>query len=318
MRSGSLFGSSIEPDVSIRKTRFACGRSAIAMSKPLMPMWTSFVSGIPRRRHHRHRRLERLLGRVRARIVVGEVVDQLLDAHRIVLRQHAVVERRAHERIGRRVDVDREGGDRLLRRHLQRIGLDRLELVAALVVIAGLRHRLGRDHRTRPMRRARRPSAPRRTARPRRTCRRAADRQATPWPVRRRALGRGQRRSRRLVHLRRRRRSSGGDRLSGATASRASLASLSCPSTFASVVAGASCRLAAARPACRASAVDGWTGGTPIGSRVSRQPKPSMVWRFAAVITASVSTARLTPPASACRMEIWVMGRFPVRISLAA
>ncbi len=44
MRSGSLFGSCIEPDVSIRKTRLACGRSAGTISKPLMPMVTSLVA----------------------------------------------------------------------------------------------------------------------------------------------------------------------------------------------------------------------------------------------------------------------------------
>ena len=44
---------------------------------------------------------------------------------------------------------------------------------------------------------------------------------------------------------------------------------------------------------------------------VSRNPKPSIVCRLAAVITASVSTARLAPPASAWRMEIWVIGRCP-------
>ena len=105
---------------------------------------------------------ERGLAACRRRIVVGEVVDQLLDAHRIGLRQHALVERGAHEGVGGGVHVDGEGGDRLLGRDLHRVRVERGEAVAALVAVAGgesvqrIRRRTlrlgleGAGHRARP------------------------------------------------------------------------------------------------------------------------------------------------------------------------
>ena len=42
--SGSLSGSSIEPELSIRKTRFACGRDSRCGTYPLMPICISRVA----------------------------------------------------------------------------------------------------------------------------------------------------------------------------------------------------------------------------------------------------------------------------------
>ena len=63
-------------------------------------------------------------------VVVREVVDQLLDPHRIGVRQIAVLEQAPHIGVRGRVDIDREGRDRLFRRDLQPVLLERLERVA--------------------------------------------------------------------------------------------------------------------------------------------------------------------------------------------
>ncbi len=53
----------------------------------------------PRRRDHREIRRERLaVTRRRSRVAIGEIVDQLLDPHRILRRQGAVGERGADHR----------------------------------------------------------------------------------------------------------------------------------------------------------------------------------------------------------------------------
>ena len=64
---------------------------------------------VPRRRHHRHRRPERRFEAGGRRIVVGEVVDQLFEPHRVGLRQRAVAQHAPHIRVRCRVDVDRKG-----------------------------------------------------------------------------------------------------------------------------------------------------------------------------------------------------------------
>ena len=89
----------------------------------------------PRARHHRDIGAERRLLRPRRRVVIAEVVDQFLAPHRIRLREDVAVERRAHPRIRRRVDVDREGRDRDLANDLERIFVGMRELVAALIVV---------------------------------------------------------------------------------------------------------------------------------------------------------------------------------------
>ena len=60
-----------------------------------------------------HRGLERPLARFRRGPGVVEVVDHLLDAHRILLRQHALIELLAHEAVRGGVDIRRERRHRL-------------------------------------------------------------------------------------------------------------------------------------------------------------------------------------------------------------
>ena len=66
------------------------------------------MPGPPRagRRLERHR--ERIVPH-RRRVVVAEVVEHFLEADRVGRRDLAVVEKPTHERVARRVDVDREG-----------------------------------------------------------------------------------------------------------------------------------------------------------------------------------------------------------------
>ena len=54
------------------------------------------------------------VGAARLRVVVAEVIDQLLAAHRVGRRALAILDEAAHVAVGRGVDVDREGRDRLL------------------------------------------------------------------------------------------------------------------------------------------------------------------------------------------------------------
>ena len=75
---------------------------------------------------------------VRTLPVIGEVVDHLLDADRVGLRQVAFLQRAPREGIGRGVDVDREGRDRVFGGGVDRIGLEFLDAVAVFL----LRHRL--------------------------------------------------------------------------------------------------------------------------------------------------------------------------------
>ena len=84
----------------------------------------------PRRRHDLHRRLERRLLRFRQGVFVVKVIDHLLDPHRILRRQVALVEHAADVGIAGRVDIDREGGHRLLRHHLHAVDLHVLVVLA--------------------------------------------------------------------------------------------------------------------------------------------------------------------------------------------
>ena len=58
------------------------------------------------------------LRRFGPRPVIGEVVDHLLDAHAIGVRQLARLQRPAHEGIGGGIDIGREGRDRVGSTHL--------------------------------------------------------------------------------------------------------------------------------------------------------------------------------------------------------
>ena len=65
---------------------------------------------------------ERRVGAFGGRIIVIEVIDELLGPHRVPRRQRAAREIGARDAVRRRVNVDREGGDRLLGHDLFRIG----------------------------------------------------------------------------------------------------------------------------------------------------------------------------------------------------
>ncbi len=112
--SGSLSGSSIEPDTSTRKTRFeavGCGlrfrspgcRCAAGGSSDSTACGATSVTtpnGVAASRG--------------AAYVVVEVVDQLLDAHRVLRRQAALVQDAPHVAVGAGVDVDAERRDGIL------------------------------------------------------------------------------------------------------------------------------------------------------------------------------------------------------------
>ncbi|MCY1298203.1 hypothetical protein D9M70_476770 [compost metagenome] len=87
-------------------------------------------AAVPRRRGHRHRRLERLGGGFRARPIIGEVIDHLLDPHGVTLRHLPFHQRAAHEGVGRGVDINREGGDRLGQNAFDRIAVGLAEVLA--------------------------------------------------------------------------------------------------------------------------------------------------------------------------------------------
>ena len=118
-------------------TRLARGRSDFGTSKPLMAMWTSLLAGVPGRGQHRDRRPEGRAPVLGQRIVVGEVVDHLLDAHGLLRRQLRRIERPAHERIGGAVDIDREGRHRLARHALDRVRGRPSEAVAPVLGCLG-------------------------------------------------------------------------------------------------------------------------------------------------------------------------------------
>ncbi len=99
---------------------------------------------VPRRRHDGYGRLERLFRRLGSFPVVGEIIDQLLDTHGIGVRQAAGQQRAADIGIGGRIDIRREGGDRIGRDALHRVRIGRGE---ALAVFRRQRHGIGRLHR---------------------------------------------------------------------------------------------------------------------------------------------------------------------------
>ena len=105
------------------------------------------VAGLPGAGRHDHAGREGPGALGRQRIVVVEVVDQLLDAHGVLLRHHAAIQLAPHEGVGSRVDVDREGRDRVLGDPLDRVLCDRLELVAADVFVVLLRRLIGLELR---------------------------------------------------------------------------------------------------------------------------------------------------------------------------
>ena len=90
-----------------------------------------------------------------------------------------------------------------------------------------------------------------------------------------------------------------------------------CPACDVGFAVAASCQRAAARPASSASASRS-TGGTPIGSRVSRQLKAFDGLKIRRRHHGERKHGKAGAAGKRMAHEIWVMGRFPVRISLAA
>ena len=60
----------------------------------------------------------------RTRVVVGEIIDQLLHPHGIHRRQAAIIQKTAHIGVAAGVHVDAEGGNRLLRHFMHGVGAD--------------------------------------------------------------------------------------------------------------------------------------------------------------------------------------------------
>ena len=110
LTSGSLLGSSIEPETSTRKTRLLGGRPRLVDrfggdADPGQP-----VLGVPRAAGDLDVDGERIVAGIRrGRVVIGEVVEHLLDADGVPGRQHVLVEEAPDVGVAGRVDVDREG-----------------------------------------------------------------------------------------------------------------------------------------------------------------------------------------------------------------
>jgi hypothetical protein len=64
-------------------------------------------------------------------IGVGEVIHQLLDAHRVLGRQLSIGQVAPHHRVGRAIHVDREGGQRMVGHALERILADDVVVILA-------------------------------------------------------------------------------------------------------------------------------------------------------------------------------------------
>ncbi len=67
---------------------------------------------------------ERIVRALRPGIGVVEIIDHLLDSHRIDGRQHALLQETPDIGVGCGVDVDRQGRDRIFAHQLHRIGID--------------------------------------------------------------------------------------------------------------------------------------------------------------------------------------------------
>ena len=112
LTSGSLFGVLIEPETSIRNTRLRGGSALPADSAPAgrsrQPVRVGSTGTRPLGGHRER------LARRRRRVVVAEVVDQLLDPDGVRRRQLSLVQEAPDVGVRGRVHVDREGGQRIL------------------------------------------------------------------------------------------------------------------------------------------------------------------------------------------------------------
>ena len=115
LTSGSLSGgpSSRRRRAGTRGCAAAC--VSAAMRRRLQPDQREPMLRVPRAGGHLGRHRERRAFR-RVRVREAEVVDQLLDAHRVGGWQRAVVEEAADVRVRRGVDVDRERRERIVAR----------------------------------------------------------------------------------------------------------------------------------------------------------------------------------------------------------
>ena len=95
------------------------------------------VGSIPGRGDDGDRGLERCVGSFGRGVGVGEIVDHLLDAHRVLLRHFPGIEGTAREGIGGRVDIEREGRDGLGGDLLDAIVREHRQLVAVLLDLNG-------------------------------------------------------------------------------------------------------------------------------------------------------------------------------------
>ncbi len=106
---------------------------------------------IPRRRRHFRSHAERHVAARRRRVAVVEIVDHLLDTHRVLRRQLAGVEEAAHVGVRAGVDVDGERRDRLIGDEVHRVVVEVLiALGVGRLLIDGpaahVRYTTGHDH----------------------------------------------------------------------------------------------------------------------------------------------------------------------------
>ena len=83
------------------------GRPSPPIGLPIKPDPRQAMVGVPGTARHLDVDRERILTRGR-RVVVGKIVQQLLDPDRVLGRAHPLLEKAAHVGVARRVDVDRE------------------------------------------------------------------------------------------------------------------------------------------------------------------------------------------------------------------
>jgi len=126
LTSGSLLGWSIEPETSIRKTRFA-RRPVVLVDRPAQQTDSRQpVRGIPGAAGDLDIHRERVVAG-RGRVVIREIVQQFLDPDRILGGELILIQEPPDVGVTRRVDVDRERRERLLGDADERVIHDRGE-----------------------------------------------------------------------------------------------------------------------------------------------------------------------------------------------
>ena len=120
LMSGRRSAGCMEPEISMRKTKLLGGRLSCA-----------HLAAFERDAHQPMFRVPRTTGRFDAggerilsfgrRIVVGKIIDHLLDANCLSRRKLILVQKAAHVGIGSGVHIDGKGGQRLLQHELKGI-----------------------------------------------------------------------------------------------------------------------------------------------------------------------------------------------------